>query len=88
MQSGAGVRATVRMAGTGMTMKNGVLFVLAAMVMLIGMDAAAVTQIETPRMRRFGPAEGLPSRMVLALTQDRQGAPTRAMRGPASRPYI
>lgn len=28
---------------------------------------------ETPRMRRLGVAEGLPSRMVLALAQDRQG---------------
>ncbi|OLH08281.1 histidine kinase, partial [Xanthomonas oryzae pv. oryzae] len=39
----------------------------------IGLDAAAVNQIETPRMRRFGAPEGLPSRMVLALAQDRQG---------------
>lgn len=28
---------------------------------------------ETPRLRRLGVAEGLPSRMVLALAQDRQG---------------
>ncbi|WP_349655742.1 ATP-binding protein [Xanthomonas sp. 10-10] len=54
-------------------MKQVVLFVLAVMALLIGVEAAAVNQIETPRMRRFGPAEGLPSRMVLALAQDRQG---------------
>ncbi len=29
--------------------------------------------LETPRLRRFGTAEGLPSRMVLALAEDRQG---------------
>lgn len=28
---------------------------------------------ETPRLRRFGAAEGLPSRMVVALAEDRQG---------------
>jgi len=28
---------------------------------------------ETPRLRRFGTADGLPSRMVLALAQDRKG---------------
>ena len=28
---------------------------------------------ETPRLRRFGAAEGLPSRMVLALAEDRSG---------------
>ncbi|MCC4602513.1 response regulator [Xanthomonas campestris pv. badrii] len=54
-------------------MNNRVLCALAFMLLLIGMDAMAVNQIETPRMRRFGPAEGLPSRMVLALAQDRQG---------------
>ena len=31
--------------------------------------AAAQTLAETPRMRRLGVAEGLPSRMVLALAQ-------------------
>ncbi|KAB7772163.1 hybrid sensor histidine kinase/response regulator [Xanthomonas maliensis] len=36
-------------------------------------QAAAVERVETPRMRRLGTAEGLPSRMVLALAQDRQG---------------
>ncbi|MFY0446561.1 two-component regulator propeller domain-containing protein [Xanthomonas codiaei] len=50
-----------------------VLCALASVLLSIGMDAMAVNQIETPRMRRFGPAEGLPSRMVLALAQDRQG---------------
>jgi ligand-binding sensor domain-containing protein len=34
---------------------------------------AAGTSAETPRMRRLGAAEGMPSRMVLALAQDRQG---------------
>ncbi len=34
---------------------------------------ATGTSAETPRMRRFGAAEGMPSRMVLALAQDRQG---------------
>ncbi len=34
---------------------------------------AAGTSAETPRLRRFGAAEGMPSRMVLALAQDRQG---------------
>uniref|UniRef100_UPI00131F4531 ligand-binding sensor domain-containing protein n=2 Tax=Xanthomonas fragariae TaxID=48664 RepID=UPI00131F4531 len=54
-------------------MQNVLLSLFAGLVLLIGADAAAVNQIETPRMRRFGPAEGLPSRMVLALAQDRQG---------------
>jgi len=40
------------------------------LLMLAGVAHAAV---ETPRMRRLGVAEGLPSRMVLALAQDRQG---------------
>jgi signal transduction histidine kinase/CheY-like chemotaxis protein/streptogramin lyase len=34
---------------------------------------AAGTSAETPRLRRLGAAEGMPSRMVLALAQDRQG---------------
>ncbi|MGS0603551.1 ATP-binding protein [Xanthomonas oryzae pv. oryzicola] len=54
-------------------MKNVLLSVLAVLLLSIGLDAAAVNQIETPRMRRFGAPEGLPSRMVLALAQDRQG---------------
>jgi len=33
----------------------------------------AGTSAETPRMRRLGAADGMPSRMVLALAQDRQG---------------
>ena len=35
--------------------------------------AGAQDATETPRLRRLGPAEGLPSRMVTALAQDRQG---------------
>ncbi|WP_372173650.1 ATP-binding protein [Xanthomonas euvesicatoria] len=54
-------------------MKNVLLSMLAVLLLLSSLDAAAVNQIETPRMRRFGSAEGLPSRMVLALAQDRQG---------------
>ncbi|MCC8554222.1 sensor histidine kinase [Xanthomonas hortorum] len=54
-------------------MKKVLLSLLAVLLLLIGVDALAVNQIETPRMRRFGPVEGLPSRMVLALAQDRQG---------------
>ena len=34
---------------------------------------AAADAMETPRLRRLGAAEGMPSRMVLALAQDRQG---------------
>ena len=34
---------------------------------------ATGTSAETPRLRRLGAAEGMPSRMVLALAQDRQG---------------
>ena len=49
-----------------------VLLVLAACAMPSALWAAG-TSAETPRMRRFGAAEGMPSRMVLALAQDRQG---------------
>ena len=35
--------------------------------------AAAAAAWETPRLHRLGTADGLPSRMVLALAQDRQG---------------
>lgn len=42
-------------------MQNVLLSLFAGLVLLIGADAAGVNQIETPRMRRFGPAEGLPS---------------------------
>lgn len=35
--------------------------------------AASVDMAETPRLRRFGAAEGMPSRTVLALAEDRQG---------------
>ncbi len=44
--------------------------------MLLALSAAAATLDmagETPRLRRFGAAEGLPSRMVVALAEDRQG---------------
>ncbi len=36
-------------------------------------ETTAGTSAETPRMRRLGAADGMPSRMVLALAQDRQG---------------
>ena len=36
-------------------------------------DAAGESAAETPRLRRLGTAEGLPSRMVTALAQDHQG---------------
>ncbi|WP_145479556.1 hybrid sensor histidine kinase/response regulator [Stenotrophomonas rhizophila] len=49
-----------------------VLLVLAACAVPSALWAAG-TSAETPRMRRFGAAEGMPSRMVLALAQDRQG---------------
>lgn len=44
-------------------------------LLLVAMAAAAATldMAETPRLRRFGAAEGLPSRMVVALAEDRQG---------------
>lgn len=35
--------------------------------------AAAAAPAETPRLRRLGTADGLPSRMVVALAEDRQG---------------
>src|SRR5690606_23320361 len=40
-----------------------------------GQDRASASEaaVETPRLRRFGTAEGLPSRMVLALAEDHQG---------------
>ncbi|WP_369038770.1 hybrid sensor histidine kinase/response regulator [Stenotrophomonas maltophilia] len=44
-----------------------VLWTLSALATTLDMSG------ETPRMRRFGAAEGLPSRMVLALAEDRQG---------------
>ncbi len=34
------------------------------------LEAAGISA-ETPRLRRLGAAEGMPSRMVLALAQDR-----------------
>ncbi|WP_230113118.1 sensor histidine kinase [Stenotrophomonas lactitubi] len=45
-------------------------------LVLLALSAAAATLDmagETPRLRRFGAAEGLPSRMVVALAEDRQG---------------
>ena len=39
----------------------------------LSLQAAAAGSAETPRMRRLGAAEGLPSRMVLALAEDRLG---------------
>lgn len=44
-------------------------------LLLVAMATAAATlhMAETPRLRRFGAAEGLPSRMVVALAEDRQG---------------
>ena len=50
---------------------------LAASVLLMMSFATAATPQdmagETPRLRRFGAAEGLPSRMVVALAEDRRG---------------
>jgi signal transduction histidine kinase/ligand-binding sensor domain-containing protein/ActR/RegA family two-component response regulator len=45
-------------------------------LVLLALSAAAATLDmagETPRLRRFGATEGLPSRMVVALAEDRQG---------------
>ena len=44
-----------------------------ALLLLWPCWAAALDLAETPRMRRLGVAEGLPSRTVLALGQDRHG---------------
>ena len=46
---------------------------LGVMLWLVVGPAAAAALAETPNMRRLGVAEGLPSRMVVALAQDRQG---------------
>ncbi len=48
---------------------------MGALLLLLALPwlAAAQGVAETPRMRRLGVAEGLPSRMVLALAQDRRG---------------
>ncbi|PZP81316.1 MAG: histidine kinase, partial [Stenotrophomonas maltophilia] len=43
------------------------------LLMALSSAAAAPDMAETPRLRRFGAAEGMPSRMVLALAEDRQG---------------
>ena len=45
-----------------------------ALLLWLGVaPAMAAVLAETPNMRRLGVAEGLPSRVVLALAQDRQG---------------
>ncbi|MEE7548773.1 histidine kinase, partial [Xanthomonas sp. Kuri4-1] len=49
------------------------LCLLAGLLTLPGPALDAAPWVETPRMRRLGIADGLPSRMVLALAQDRQG---------------
>jgi signal transduction histidine kinase/CheY-like chemotaxis protein/streptogramin lyase len=55
----------------------GIVLLVLALFTLPAASWAAVTSagisVETPRMRRLGAAEGMPSRMVLALAQDRQG---------------
>ena len=43
------------------------------LLMAFAAAAASLEMAETPRLRRFGAAEGMPSRMVLALAEDRQG---------------
>ena len=43
------------------------------LLMAFAAAAAPLEMAETPRLRRFGAAEGMPSRMVLALAEDRQG---------------
>ncbi len=51
--------------------------VLVLLLLLLGGSEAALALAldvpETPRLRRFGMAEGLPSRMVVGLAQDRVG---------------
>ncbi|WP_315386707.1 ATP-binding protein [uncultured Stenotrophomonas sp.] len=53
--------------------RAGIVLVVLAVCAVPSALWAAGTSAETPRMRRFGAAEGMPSRMVLALAQDRQG---------------
>ena len=53
--------------------RAGIVLLAWGLLLLPGMLWAAGTSAETPRMRRLGAAEGMPSRMVLALAQDRQG---------------
>ena len=48
---------------------TGLLLLMAMSTTAAALDMAG----ETPRLRRFGAAEGLPSRMVVALAEDRQG---------------
>jgi signal transduction histidine kinase/streptogramin lyase/ActR/RegA family two-component response regulator len=53
--------------------RAGIVWLVLAMIAMPEVLWAAGTSAETPRMRRLGAAEGLPSRMVVALGQDRQG---------------
>ncbi len=53
--------------------RTGIVLLAGLLCLMPTMLWAAGTSAETPRMRRMGAAEGLPSRMVLALAQDRQG---------------
>jgi signal transduction histidine kinase/AmiR/NasT family two-component response regulator/sugar lactone lactonase YvrE len=53
-------------------MKSSLGYLLITLLAWLACDVSAYG-VETPRMRRLGVADGLPSRMVLALAQDRQG---------------
>ncbi len=53
--------------------RAGIVLLVLALCLVPSASWAAGTSAETPRMRRLGAAEGMPSRMVLALAQDRQG---------------
>ena len=48
-------------------------WLLALCLLCLPVQLFAAAMAETPRLRRFGIAEGLPSRMVVALAQDRRG---------------
>ncbi|WP_313456593.1 ATP-binding protein [Stenotrophomonas sp.] len=61
------------MAGVTRGLRAGIVVLAWALLLLPGVLWAAGTSAETPRLRRLGAAEGMPSRMVLALAQDRQG---------------
>lgn len=54
-------------------MHHGRAVLLVLLLLWVDLQAVAATGLETPRFRRFGTAEGMPSRMVLALAQDRDG---------------
>ncbi len=47
------------------------------LLMAFATAAAAPDMAETPRLRRFGAAEGMPSRMVLALAEIARAMPGR-----------